>query len=265
MKLPSLILAVVVFFVGFSTRAQNGFNVDVFPTNIGGKLEFKRVFEQQLQYPPSCLKKKQGGKVVFNFLITKDSAVKDLKLNSSGFPELDVEARRLFHFYQWVPAIKDGLYVSTNWSVEFDFNPGKYAKYCKERGYNQYEYFKEHAVDTSSVIYNTPEQAPMYSKGNYALTDFIKDNLEYPRQAQLSNIQGTVVLSFVVEPNGTITNIGVEKSVGGGCDQEAIRVLQLIRWYPAIHNDKYVRAKMSLPFYFILNDEFKDNSSGEQK
>ena len=106
---------------------------------------------------------------------------------------------------------------------------------------------------------------PAYEKGNFALQDFIKENLEYPRQAQLSNIQGTVVLSFIVEPSGLMTNIGVRNSVGGGCNEEAVRVLQLIKWYPGKHNEKLSRIKMTFPFYFILNEEFKDNSSGEQK
>jgi protein TonB len=105
----------------------------------------------------------------------------------------------------------------------------------------------------------------MYQKGNYALQDFIKDNLEYPKQAQISNIQGIVVLQFVVEPSGLVTNIGVSKTVGGGCDQEAIRVLQMIKWYPAKKNGKLVRSQMTFPFYFVLNDEFRDNSGGEQK
>ena len=79
------------------------------------------------------------------------------------------------------------------------------------------------------------------------------------------SIQGTVVLRFVVEPSGLVTNIGIAKAVGGGCDQEAIRVLQMIKWYPAKKNEKLVRAQMTFPFYFILNDEFRDNSGGEQK
>jgi protein TonB len=74
-----------------------------------------------------------------------------------------------------------------------------------------------------------------------------------------------VVLRFVVEPSGLMTNIGVKNYVGGGCEEEAIRVLQLIKWYPAKKNDQLVRVEMTYPFYFILNDEFKDNSLGEQK
>lgn len=242
-----------------------GYTVDVLPSNVGGKSEFKRVFEQELIYPENLLKNKIGGKVVMNFALKKDSAISSVTFVSSGVTELDVEAGRIFKLYQWVPAIKSGQYITANWSCTFEFNPGKYSKICRERGFIKMEYIKDETIDSSGKIIKEPEQFPMYPKGNYALQDFIKANLEYPHQAQASNLQGTVVLRFVVEPSGLVTNIGVDKSVGGGCDQEAVRVLQMIKWYPAKNNGKLVRAQMTFPFYFILNDEFKDNASGEQK
>jgi TonB family protein len=248
-----------------SSFSQMGFNVDVLPTNVGGKAEFKRVFDQELIYPQSSLKKKIGGEVTFNFTVLKDSTLADIVESESGAPDINVEAMRIFKLFQWVPAIKGGQYVSTKWSVSFTFNPDKYAKICRERGFQKFQYPPKSIIDSTGKIYTKPEQFPMYIKGNYALQDLIKENLEYPRQAQLSNIQGTVMLSFIVEPSGLMTNIGIEKSVNGGCDQEAIRVLQMIKWYPGKNEGKLVRAKMSFPFYFILNDEFRDNAAGEQK
>lgn len=251
--------------ITLSAQEMVHFNVDVLPTNVGGKFEFKRVFEQELQYPADLLKEKIGGKATFNFSIHKDSSIHDLKLISSGHPALDAEASRLFKKFQWVPAVRQGVFVGAPWTVTFEFNPSKYSKYCRDRGFVTPEYLKDEVRDTSEVIVSNPEQFPMYPKGNFALQDFVKANLEYPRQAQMSNIQGTVVLRFVVETTGLVTNIGIEKSVGGGCDIEAGRVLQMIKWYPAKHNGKLVRAQMTFPFYFILNDEFKDNAAGEQK
>jgi TonB family protein len=182
-----------------------------------------------------------------------------------GDKEIDAEAIRIFNLFEWVPAIKEGRYIDAPWSVTFNFDPTKYAKICKQRGYVNFKYLPDNLVDTSATIYAVGAPMPAYEKGNFALQDFIKENLEYPRQAQMSNIQGTVVLSFIVEPSGLMTNIGVQNSVGGGCNEEAIRVLQLIKWYPGKHNEKLSRIKMTFPFYFILNEEFKDNSSGEQK
>ena len=245
--------------------SQGGFTVDVFPTNVGGKAEFKRVFEQEMVFPEKALKNKYYEKVTINFVIKKDSSVSDVKLAMRGDKETNAEALRVFSLYQWVPAIKEGQYVDANWSVSFEFDPAKYAKICKKRGYEKFKYLANEKIDSTGKIYSTGVQMPAYEKGNFALQDFIKENLEYPRQAQLSNLQGTVLLSFIVEPSGLMTNIGVVKSVGGGCDLEAIRVLEQIKWYPGKHDDKLARIKMTFPFYFILNEDFKDNAAGEQK
>ena len=258
--------ALLIFsFTSTGSYAQSESNVDVLPTNIGGKAEFKRVFEQELIFPESALKDKIERKVTIGFVVNKDSSVTNIIAPKSESPEIDAEAMRIFKLFQWVPAIKEGQFITSKWSVTFDFEPGKYIKICRERGFKNFSYLPNLKIDSSGFIYKNPDQLPMYQKGNYALQDFIKDNLEYPKQAQISNIQGIVVLQFVVEPSGLVTNIGVSKTVGGGCDQEAIRVLQMIKWYPAKKNGKLVRSQMTFPFYFVLNDEFRDNSGGEQK
>lgn len=264
--MKKLIFCFLLSAFGFSSLfSQTGLNVEVLPTNIGGKAEFKRVFDQEIIYPEAALKNNISGKVTINFDIKKDSSISNVKVITSGNKDLDAEGLRLFNLYLWVPALKEGQCVGTSWSVAFDFNAEKYAKICKKRGYTKFKYIADAKIDSTGKIYTTGVQMPMYEKGNFALQDFIKENLEYPRQAQLSNIQGTVVLSFVVEPSGLMTNIGVAKSVGGGCDQEAIRVLEQIKWYPGKYDGKLARVKMTFPVYFILNDEFKDNAAGEQK
>ncbi len=265
MKKNILFLFLFLSFCSTDSFAQTGFNVDILPTNIGGKAEFKRVFEQELVFPESAIKEKNERKVTIGFVVMKDSTINSIKISTSGSQDIDAEALRIFKLFQWVPAVKDGQYVSAKWSVTFNFEPGKYSKICRERSFQKFNYLPGLKIDTSGIVYKNPDQLPMYQKGNYALQDFIKENLEYPKQAQLSNIQGTVVLRFVVEPSGLVTNIGIAKTVGGGCDQEAIRVLQMIKWYPARKADKLVRTQMTFPFYFILNDEFRDNSGGEQK
>ncbi|MGZ4115940.1 MAG: energy transducer TonB [Bacteroidia bacterium] len=266
MKKLKYLITVLSVLTGVNSFSQIAQPFDAFPTNVGGKTEFKRIFNQEVVYPDASLKNKKGGQVTVYFTIEKDSSVKDISVSSTASPDLDKEAMRLFKLYKWVPAIKAGNYVTAKWSAVFDFDPDKYRKICKERGFVKFSYYPDAKLDSSSTIYSgSGVQMPAYQKGNFALQDFIKANLEYPRQAQLSNIQGTVVLSFVVEPSGLVTNIGIEKSVGGGCDQEAIRVLQLIDWYPGKHDEKFARIAMTFPFNFILNEDFKDNSNGEQK
>src|SRR5688572_15024114 len=97
MKAKILVITLFCAMAGLvSAQEAVHFNVDVLPSNVGGKFEFKRVFEQELIYPADLLKEKIGGKVVFSFAIYKDSTVHDLKLTSSGYPALDAEASRIF-------------------------------------------------------------------------------------------------------------------------------------------------------------------------
>ena len=263
MKRGIIVWIIIVFLSPLHSSGQIGYNVDILPSNIGGKAEFKRFFKQELRYPETSLAKKEGGKVVIDFVIHADSTVSGYKIKESVSPAIDAEALRLFKLLQWSPALKNNHAVACNWSTTFSFEPDKYAKICKERGYESFQYIA--ARDTSGNIEKKPQQPAVYINGVFELKDFIKTNLEYPRQAQLSNLQGVVVLRFVVEPSGLITNIGVKKSIGGGCDEEAIRVLKLIQWYPAKKNNLLVRVQQSYPFYFVLNEDFKDNMIGVQK
>ena len=166
-----LFVCLIFLFISVHSYAQIihgiGYTVDVLPTNIGGKAEFKRVFDQELIYPAKALKNKIGGKVTVNFTVKKDSLVTSISTVTSGVPELDAEALRLFNLYQWVPAIKNGNYVTANWSCIFEFNPDKYSKICRERGFVNPEYLKDEVIDSTINIVHSPEQFPMYLKGNY--------------------------------------------------------------------------------------------------
>ncbi|HLN52709.1 MAG TPA: TonB family protein [Lentimicrobium sp.] len=89
--------------------------------------------------------------------------------------------------------------------------------------------------------------------GLNAMYKFLKDNTVYPQLAKEAGITGTVYTSFVVEKDGTITNIRIQRKVGGGCTEEAIRVLQLMpKWKPAWNNGQLVRKVVSLPIKFEL-------------
>ncbi len=96
--------------------------------------------------------------------------------------------------------------------------------------------------------------------GEMNLLGMLSANMRYPAEAQEKGIQGTVVLSFVVEPsNGRISNISLLKDIGGGCGQEAIRVLKALdevgmRWAPAMQGGSPIRAKHSLPVRFKLKE-----------
>jgi protein TonB len=91
--------------------------------------------------------------------------------------------------------------------------------------------------------------------GEAAWAKFLQRNMRYPPQAIDAKAQGKVFLSFVVEKDGHISDIVVERGVGYGLDQEAVRVLKLApAWKPGIQNGHPVRVKFTMPITFQLND-----------
>ena len=79
-------------------------------------------------------------------------------------------------------------------------------------------------------------------------------NLRYPRQAKKMGIQGKVYIRFIVDTDGSLTNIEVLKGIGAGCDEEALRVItQAPKWKPGKQRGKPVKVRMTIPIVFKLN------------
>lgn len=110
------------------------------------------------------------------------------------------------------------------------------------------------AVPSSDRIFGEVEQNAMYPAGEEAMFRFISENLQYPPVCQEQGVQGRVIVSFVVETNGRLTDIKVVRSPDPALSAEAIRVVRLMPyWRPAIQGDKTVRSRFNLPIMFKLN------------
>ncbi len=84
--------------------------------------------------------------------------------------------------------------------------------------------------------------------------EFVRKNLKYPRQAKRMGIEGKVFLEFVVNKDGSIVDAKVLRGIGGGCDEEALRIIQNSpKWKPGKQRGKEVRQRMTFPLIFKLN------------
>lgn len=93
---------------------------------------------------------------------------------------------------------------------------------------------------------------PSYPNSEEAMYKFISDNVKYPSEALSKGISGTVYVTFVVERDGSLSDIKVIKGIGGGCDEEAIMVVKLMpKWNPGKQNGKTVRVQYNIPLRFI--------------
>jgi len=102
-------------------------------------------------------------------------------------------------------------------------------------------------------IYNIVESMPVYPGGEEELMKFLAKNIVYPTVAKEIGVSGSVYASFVVEKNGSISNVEILKGIGSGCDEEVIRVVKLMpNWTPGVDKGKKVRVKYNIPVKFKL-------------
>lgn len=99
------------------------------------------------------------------------------------------------------------------------------------------------------------ETVPEYQGGQSALAKYLGSQLRYPAKARENRIQGKVYIGFIVEKNGGLSDFRIIKGIGGGCDEEAIRVLRSSpAWKPGIANGKPVRTSYTLPITYQLGN-----------
>ena len=100
-------------------------------------------------------------------------------------------------------------------------------------------------------VYDTVEQMPEFPGGMPAMIEFLQTNLKYPSDAKKQNVGGRVLVMFVVEADGTISNVRVAKKVFPSLDAEAVRVVKTMpKWNPGKEKGKPVRVNFSLPIVF---------------
>ncbi len=105
------------------------------------------------------------------------------------------------------------------------------------------------------VVFQVVEQMPEFPDGQAAMLKFLRDNLKYPPIAKENNIEGTVVVNFVVSKTGEIQKVNVVRGVPGGqmLDAEAVRVIKSMpKWKPGKHNGRAVNVTFTLPVKFKL-------------
>lgn len=225
--------------------------------NYGGRNQLKEFVNEQLVYPETELVQKRSGTVVIGFMVNSDGSIDNPMVETSISTAIDHEAMRIFKLILWEPALSQNRPIVEKATFSIKFDARKYHKLTKNRGYASLP-SPIQPVDTSLKIYkfNELDQQPeaILENKNNSLGSFIYSNLKYPEAAIHQNISGKVKLSFIIETSGLISNVRVDKSIGAGCNEEAIRVLKLIKWKPGLKNLMAVRSSMTIEITFNLKE-----------
>lgn len=106
-----------------------------------------------------------------------------------------------------------------------------------------------------TLVFTIVEKMPQFIGGEKARIDYLNKNINYPYVARTSGIEGRVDVSFIVDTDGSISDVKILRGIGGGCDEEAIRLVTgMPLWEPGKQRGKPVKVRFNMPLIFILNN-----------
>ncbi|UTW62236.1 TonB family protein [bacterium SCSIO 12741] len=215
----------------------------------GGMKQVKQLIYLEMEYPLEDIKTETDGDVVIEYKLPVDGIPTDVKVSSSPSPTLAAEGMRLFKKICFSENSRRVNWSSQSEKMVFNFNRKNWVKVYTKRGYQEIMYIHE-PIDSTETLYKyqtlETKPYPMYEKNeNYRdYLHYISAKLEYPQEALKLGIKGQVIVSFVIEQSGNLTNIKVEQTLPAGCTEEALRLIKSLRWYPAVVDDTAVRTYM---------------------
>ena len=106
---------------------------------------------------------------------------------------------------------------------------------------------------SNDKVFEKVEDMPEFPGGEQAMMKFVAENVQYPEEAKEKEISGRVLVGFIVEKDGSVNEVKIVRGIGGGCDEEAVRVVKAMpKWKPGKEKGKPVRVSYMMPFTFKL-------------
>lgn len=259
-RLAILRLGIALIILGVS---MTGFAQVNHATPKAGTQSTSAFVQENLVYPDADLQAGRRGSVIVSFHLDEQGHGSDYTVKESFSEAANENALDIVRKILWNPATQNLLPIASEMEYEVEYNARAYRRYW--RNHERVELPLTLESDDSYQIYEVrqlEELARPYFADGSNMAQYILNNLEYPQAARMAEVNGTVRLGFVVETDGHVSNIIVDRSVGGGCDNEAIRLLQNTRWIPAVKNGKYVRSHNWQDITFTIGSRnYQDGNS----
>lgn len=212
--------------------------VEEMPIFPGGEQAMMKFLVDHLKYPEferdNCIQ----GTVIVQFIVEKDGSVSNVQVIKGISSGLNDESVRVVkNFPKWEPARqkRNPVRIVMNLPIKFKIED------CVPMNTDIYD----------TIVYDKSSPMPGFPGGPVMLNKYLKENLKYPKTENKNGVKGTVVLGFVVEKNGVLNNIVIEKGVTSDINAEAIRLVkEMPLWSPGKINGKIVRVKTLLEIEF---------------
>lgn len=230
--------------------------VDETPTFPGGIPALKKYLDTNLDFP-LVADLAEERLVIVEFVINADGKPHDSKIIWGQNDTANIAAKKLINAMpKWFPGLNDDLPVSTWVRLPITY----YRPVIKGRIQSDHAQISSEIRQSLYFDIDFPGAVTKatFPGGASGLKAYLAENLEYPRIAKENGVFGSVLVRFTVSKNGTPENFVVERGIGAGCDEEALRLLKMMpKWKPATLDGEPAAAKQMIYVPFKLEeDEF---------
>ena len=222
--------------------------VEEMPEFPGGMGECMKWLGQNIKYPADAKEKGVQGRVIVQFVVEKDGTIVNAKVVRGVDPDLDAEALRVVNQSpKWKPGKQKGEAVRVKYTLPIMFKLDNDSSDSKAA-----EAPREAKVDENGV-HQVCEEMPEFPGGMQECMKWLGKNINYPAEAKEKGTQGRVIIQFVVEKDGSITEAKVARGVDPLLDAEALRVINSSpKWKPGKQGGQPVRVKYTIPVAFRI-------------
>ncbi|MBD2714502.1 energy transducer TonB [Microvirga sp. STR05] len=220
---------------------------------VGGVEAYAQYLADHQQYPTAALQRGAAGTVTVTFVVEKSGVISGAVVAAPLDPDLDAEALRLIKAGpKWTPAQHKGAKVRQRVTVPISFQIPVGADEPTLATTSPAAPGKPAAPAGTTVVKADQPARPV--GGEEAFFDWIQKNQKYPALARQRKLEGRVMVEFIVQKDGSLTDINVLKPLlGSGLEQEALRLIKAApKWTPATYQGQPVKQKMVLPVLFQL-------------
>ena len=223
------------------------------------KKQMMNYIYHHLTFPLDAILKHTAGQVVIQFIIEKDSSIKNIEVtrdigNGCGQAAVDVVESMNNMTKKWRPGYQKGKPVRVLYTLPVKFNEVYNFSDPEKKGVEYFPVFSD--CDPT----NSMEDA--IKCNNLELKNYISDNLAYPVEAYNAGVEGVVQVGFIIEKDGSVSSIKIIHSLSDVCDREALQVIQSMNdldygWEPAQLRERFVDYFYTFDIEFSLKKEKK--------
>ena len=255
-RLPTTSQPTLVPNPSFQQQAKSeGIEDNLQPMFPGGDQALIAYMSNNLVYPEAAVRKQLQGRLFVRFVVEADGRLTNIAIHRSAHPILDEEGMRMVRSMpRWVPARREGVTVAAPMMLPITFKlPSQGLASLVDR--LQKSNVKQVAEPDSIPVIdenNTDIERPLFPGGDQGFNDFLRSKLEYPEVEYRNRNQGEVHLRFVVDVDGSISQVTVVKGTSPAFDKAALDVMKLApKFIPARKDGKPIQAWHYIVIWFF--------------